>query len=244
VKDVVRYFNAGAPQDAEAAAAGTLTDRFTHPRGPGSPPGLGLSEDEVDDLTDFLENALYDPAFVRFDPNSPTKMFQLSPPDFLYSVYRPDLAALGATDGLPLSGLAQDNDDALSRRDMGLEFLDVTAQVDIALIGSNSLGGHRQEDVYRITNNSSSIVDTHLLLIARGLPGQIQMENASGTTSTGDPYLRVFLPDGVLLPGPPRPPRPEHRWDAALQAARPRSAGELHAQTPLGTGQPMSPTLI
>jgi cytochrome c peroxidase len=118
VRDVVQYFNRGVPQDAGAAAAGTLTPRFTHPRGPGSPPGLGLSEDEVDDLTDFLENALYDPAFVRFDPNSPTKMFQLSPPDFLYSIYRPDLAALDATDGRPLSGRAQDNDDALSRRDM------------------------------------------------------------------------------------------------------------------------------
>ena len=45
------------------------------------------------------------------------------------------------------------------------------------------------------------IVDTHLLLIARGLPGQIQMENASGMTSNHDPYFRLFLPDGVLLPG-------------------------------------------
>ena len=96
VKDVVRYFNAGVPQDAEAAAAGTLTPRFTNPRGPGSPRGLGLSDDQVDDLTDFLENGLYDPAFVHFDPDSPTRMFELSPPDFLYSVYRPDLAALGA----------------------------------------------------------------------------------------------------------------------------------------------------
>jgi hypothetical protein len=202
VKDVVRYFNAGVPQDAQAAAAGTLTPRFTHPRGPGSPRGLGLSDDQVDDLTDFLENALYDPAFVRFDPDSPTRMFQLSPPDFLYSVYRPDLAALGAIDGRPASGLPPDNDDALSRRDMGLEFLDVTTQVDIALIASNSIsGGRRREDVWRITNNSPSIVDTHLLLIARGLSDQIRMENASGITSTGDPYLREFLPDGVLLPG-------------------------------------------
>jgi cytochrome c peroxidase len=201
VKDVVRYFNAGIPRDAGAAAAGTLTRRFTNPRGPGSPPGLGLSDGEVDDLTDFLENALYDPAFVRFDPNSPTKMFQLSPPDVLYSIHRPDLAALGATDGLPLSGLAHDNDDPLSRRDMGLEFLDVTAQVDIALVASNNVPGQRREDVYRITNNSPAIVDTHLLVIARGLSFQIEMENASGRTSIGDPYLRVFLPDGVLLPG-------------------------------------------
>ena len=61
--------------------------------------------------------------------------------------------------------------------------------------------GRRQEDVYRITNNSSSIVDTQLLFLARGLPDQIEMENASGRTSTGDPYLRAFLRDGVLLPG-------------------------------------------
>jgi hypothetical protein len=27
------------------------------------------------------------------------------------------------------------------------------------------------------------------------------MKNATGRTSTGDPYLRVFLPSGVLLPG-------------------------------------------
>jgi len=202
VKDVVQYFNSGVPQDAQAGTASTLTTRFTHPRGPGSPRGLGLSDDQVDDLADFIENGLYDPAFVRFDPGSPTRMFQLSPPDFLYSVYRPDLAALGAMDGRPGSGRAQDNDDPLSRRDMGLEFLDVTGQVAIALVDSKSNGGgNRQEDVYKITNVSTSIVDTHLLMVARGLPAQIRLENASGTTSTGDPYLRVFLPDGVLLPG-------------------------------------------
>ena len=116
----------------QAGAASTLTPRFTHPRGPGSPRGLGLSDDQVDDLTDFLENGLYDPAFVHFDPDSPTRMFELSPPDFLYSIYRPDLAALGAVDGRPASGRPQDNDDALSRRDTGLEFLDVTNRVDVA----------------------------------------------------------------------------------------------------------------
>jgi hypothetical protein len=135
-------------------------------------------------------------------------MFQLSPPDFLYSVYRPDLVAAGASDGRPavdgrpLSGLPQDNNDALSSRDAGLEVLDVTTRVNIALISSNSsIGGGRQEDVYRITNNSSSIVDTHLLMVARGLSFQVEMENASGRSTDGDPYLRVFLPDGVLLPG-------------------------------------------
>jgi hypothetical protein len=202
VRDVVRYFHAGIPQDAEAAAAGTMTRRFTHPRGPGSNPGLGLSHDQVDDLPDFLENALYDPAFVRFDPASPTKMFQLSEPDVLYSVYRPDLAALRAVDGRPASGLPEDNDDAFSRRDIGLEFLDVTPQVNVTLIDSKRAGRSRQhEDVNRITNSSSSIVDTHLLMMVQDVSAQIEMANASGIASTGEPYRRVFLRDGVLLPG-------------------------------------------
>jgi len=201
VKDVVQYFNAGVPQDPVAASAGTLSERFTHPGGPGSPRGLGLHEDEVNDLTDFLENALYDPAFVHLDRKSPTKPFVITERDLTYSKYRPDLAALGAVDGRMPSLLPPSNNDALSRRDMGLEFLEVTGQVEVALIESNGIRGHRQEDVYRITNNSSSIVDTHLLTIVRGLPDQIQMENASGFTSGGDPYLRDFLLDGVLLPG-------------------------------------------
>jgi cytochrome c peroxidase len=201
VKDVVQYFNRGLPQDAGAAAAGTLTPRFTNPRGPGSPPGLSLNEDQVEDLTDFLENALYDPALVRFDPNSTTKTIEPNEQDLTYSIYRPDLAILGARDGRMPSGRPRSNDDALSRRDMGLEFLDVTGLVDAVRIESNAIGGGRQEDVYRITNRSSSIVDTHLLMVARGLSDQVRMENASGIASTGYPYLRVFLPDGVLQPG-------------------------------------------
>ena len=170
----------------------------------------------MNDLTDYIENALYDPAFVHFDPNSTTDTIKLNGRDVTYSVYRPDLAVLGAVDGRPGSGRPQDNDDALSRRDMGLEFLDVTAQVNIARIDSNRRrgdrddnddddgrdgGGRQQEDVYRITNHSSSVVDTHLLIVVHGLSDGIQLENASGFTSAGDPYLRVFLRDGVLLPG-------------------------------------------
>ena len=159
----------------------------------------------MDDLAEFLEIGLYDPAFAHFDPNSPTKVFQLSPPDFLYSVYRPDLAALGAIDGRPASGLPQDNNDALSRRDAGLEFLDVTGLLTLVLVNSGGRGddeaGTHVRQVYTITNNSLSTVDTHLLMIARGLSPQIQLENASGKTSSGEPYLRVFLPNGVLLPG-------------------------------------------
>jgi cytochrome c peroxidase len=202
VKDVVQYFNAGVPQDAQAGAASTFTTRFSHPRGPGSPRGLGLSADQVDDLTDFLENALYDPAFIRFDPNSTTKTFEPNRRDLTYSVFRPELAALGAIDGFMPSGLPRSNNDALSRRDMGLEFLDVTRQVGITRIESNGIGGgRRQEDAYRITNNSSSIIDTHLVVVVQGLSHLIEMENADGITSGGDPYQRIFLPDGVLLPG-------------------------------------------
>jgi cytochrome c peroxidase len=219
VKDVVRYFNTGIPQDAEAGAAPTLTPRFTHPRGANAPRGLGLSREDVDDLSDFIENSLYDPAFVHFDPKSPTTMFQLSPRDVTYSIYRPDLAALQATDGRPASGLPEDNDDPLSRRDKGLEFLDVTSQLNTAIIGVSGRddGPDAESDrdnrdlrdrddrrvrvSYRIANTSRSIVDTHLLFIPYGLSERIDLENASGRTSAGVPYLRVFLPDGVLRPG-------------------------------------------
>jgi len=202
VRDVVQYFNAGVPQDADAAAAGTLTPRFTQPRGAGSPSGLGLSGDQMDDLTDFIENGLYDPAFVRFDPESPTRMFELGATDVVYSVYRPDLAELGAIDGRPASGLPQDNDDALSRRDAGLEFLDVTGKLNVARIDSRtSEGGKRREDVLRIANVSPDIVDTHLLLVVQGLADRLEVENASGFSAAGDPYIREFLADGALVPG-------------------------------------------
>ncbi len=201
VKDVVRYFNAGVPQNAKAAAAGTLATRFTDPRENGQR-GLGLSETQMDDLADFIENALYDPAFVHFDANSTTDTIKLNERDVKYSMYRPDLAALGAVDGRPGSGQPQDNDDALSRRDLGLEFLDVTGRAVIALTESNTRrGGHRQEDVYTITNHSTSIIDTHLLVIARGLSRSAKLDNGSGVTRDGAPYLRVFLPGGVLNPG-------------------------------------------
>ena len=200
VREVVEYFNAGVPQDPTAGAAPTLSKRFTNPRGPGYPRGLGLSARQVDDLSDFLENGLYDPAFVKHDPKSSTDAFQPHERDLTYSKYRPDLAALGARDGFMLSGLAINNNDPLSRRDQGLEFLDVTSHAHIALIDRDRDDG-RQRDVYRLTNNSTSIIDTHLLLVAKGLPRPIQLENGSGRTQAGDPYRRVYLKDGVIMPG-------------------------------------------
>jgi cytochrome c peroxidase len=201
VRDVVEYFNAGVPQNTVTGTASTLTPRFTNPRGPGFPRGLGLTDEQVNDITDFLENALYDPAFVKFDPNSTTITMQPNARDLTYSVYRPDLAALGAVDGLMPSGRPISNNDPLSRRDAGLEFLDVTSQADTVLTSSTRTG-NRQLDVYKITNtNTSTVIDTHLLIIVKGISSQFKLENASGTTSAGDPYIRVFLPDGVLQPG-------------------------------------------
>ncbi|MBX3608019.1 MAG: hypothetical protein KF788_22290 [Piscinibacter sp.] len=201
VRDVVKYFNAGVAQDAQAGAAATFSSRFAFPRGHGTPRGLGLSEAQVDELTDFIENGLYDPGFLTHDPHSPTPTFQLNERDVVYSKYRPDLAALGAQDGRPPSGKAPDNDDPLSRRDMGLEFLDVTAQAYVSVRSDPRPGHGRQNDVARITNNSTSVIDTHLLVIVQGLPRGTRLANASGTTSGGEPYLRVFLPQGELAPG-------------------------------------------
>ena len=200
VRDVVEYFNAGVPQDPTAGTAATLSTRFTNPRGASYPRGLGLSKRQVDDLADFVENALDDPAFLKYDPKSSTDTFQPNVRDLTYSKFRPDLAALGAKDGLMPSGLAIDDNDPLARRDQGLEFLDVTSQLSFRLVDSDRNDG-RQSDRYRITNNSTSIVDTHLLVIAKGLGNGTRLVNASGVTRAGEPYLRVFLTEGVLMPG-------------------------------------------
>ena len=193
VRDVVSYFNQGVAQDRHfAGRATTLDPRFTNPRGRNAPRGLGLSEGQIDAIADFLENALHDPGFAEeFQPNES---------DLSYSKYHPELAALGAKDGEMLSGRAIDNDDPLSRRDQGLEFLDVTQRVRVARLESER-SRHSTEDVYRFTNISDAVVDTHLLVILRGLPAGGRLRNASGMTQSGDPYIRVFLKDGVLEPG-------------------------------------------
>lgn len=227
VRDVVEYFNAGIPQDPTAGAAPTLSTRFTNPRGfPRR--GLGLSEEQVDDLTDFLENALYDPAFVHFDPNSSTDTFQPNERDLTYSKHHPELVALGAKDGFLLSGLAIDSNDPLTRRDEGLEFLDVTSETTISLAYRDA-DRTSQDDVYRIKNSSTSIIDTHLLVIAQGLPRGVQLLNGSGTTSNGEPYLRVFLPNGVLLPG--------QTTVQELRLKRPPGSGQLRYGLKLLSGQ-------
>jgi hypothetical protein len=189
----VSYFNDGIAQDRQfAGRAKTLELRFTHPRGRRTPRGLGLSEHQIDAITDFLEDGLYDPGFVEaFQPNEA---------DLNYSSNRPELAALGAKDGQILSGRAIDNDDPLSRRDQGLEFLDVAHQVHAERVDAHR-SRRTAEQVYRFTNTSDSVVDTHLLIILRGLPAGVRLQNSSGTTRDGDPYIRVFLPNGVLQSG-------------------------------------------
>lgn len=227
IRDVVEYFNRGIPDDPTAGAAKTLDVRFTNPRGKDYPRGLGLSKRQVDDLTDFLENGLYDPAFVKYDPKSTTDSFQPNVRDLAYSKYRPDLVAVSAAsnielkDGFMPSGLPVQNDDPLSRRDQGLEFLDVTEKTAIVRTEDSysdrdkkDFDRHKNDDDekdfdhfkkkitdrYKITNTSDSTIDTHLLVIVEGLPKGVSLRNADGTTRDGNPYRRIFLRDGELKP--------------------------------------------
>jgi cytochrome c peroxidase len=81
LRDVVEYFNAGVPENDRIPAA-NISDYF-HP--------LNLSETEVNELTDFLAEGLYDPDLARYVPES------------------------------VLSGNCFPNNDAQSREDMGCE---------------------------------------------------------------------------------------------------------------------------
>ncbi|MBP6821884.1 MAG: hypothetical protein KA368_10085, partial [Acidobacteria bacterium] len=204
IREVVEYFNAGIPQDPAAIAAGNVTSRFTNPRGANSAPGLGLNEADISALADFIENALYDPDFVSFNPNSSTDSFELNERDLKYSIYQPTLATLGAIDGLMASGLCTVNNDALTRRDSGLEFLDVTSRITVGF--QRMLYQFGEDQTYRLnlTNISDEPIDTHLLLFFKGLPFGTSVLSGEGRASKGDvaglPYQRVFLPNGVIEP--------------------------------------------
>ncbi len=198
IRDVVQYFNAGVPQDATAGAEPTLDARFTSPRGAGTT-GLGLTPAQVDDLTDFITNGLYDPGFAA--------SFQPTADDLNYSKNRPDLAALGAVDGVMPSGSAIDDNDPLARRDEGLEFLDVTSQATTAHSTSGNV------DTWVITNSSASVIDTHLLVVLTNLASGVTVDATEktgapalpgGVTSgepANEPVYRLYLPGGVLNPG-------------------------------------------
>jgi len=198
VRDVVAYFNAGVPADATAGAEPTLDARFTSPRGTGTQ-GLGLTDAQIDDLTDFLENGLYDATFKD--------SYNLNAADLDYTKNHPTLKAKGAVDGVLLSGSAMDDNDPLARRDQGLEFLDVTAQVAMSASTAGST------DTWVITNTSAAVIDTHLLVVLTKLASGITVDAGAKTTgqalpggkpsgeAAGEPYYRIFLPEGVLQPG-------------------------------------------
>lgn len=58
LRDVVEYFNAGIPENKDVPAS-QISSLF-HP--------LNLNKQEVDDLTEFLENGLFDPNLERYAP--------------------------------------------------------------------------------------------------------------------------------------------------------------------------------
>ena len=198
VRDVVAYFNAGIPADPTAGAEPTLDPRFTSPRGSGTA-GLGLTDAQIDDLTDFIENGLYDATFKD--------SFNINADDLDYTNKHPTLKAKGAVDGVLPSGSATDDNDPLARRDQGLEFLDVTPHVATTVSTSGNT------DTWVITNKSTSVIDTHLLVVVTGLAQGVTVTAPEQTTGkvlpggkssgepAGEPYYRLFLPDGVLNPG-------------------------------------------
>jgi cytochrome c peroxidase len=212
VREVVRYFNDGVPQDATAGAAASLAPLFVRPRGAGWPAGLGLTPAEIEALVDFLENALYDSAFGRDDPDSPTAAFDPTRGDLSYSIRRPDLVALGAVDGLMPSGLAPFDDDPLARRDLGIDLLDVTAQLQVIRSqvpdgpppATRSPGSARTERL-TLVNRGVDPIDTDLMLVLSGLPPGVELTNADGVTllrpAPAMPYRRMFLQGGLLPSG-------------------------------------------
>jgi hypothetical protein len=213
VREVVEYFNAGVPQDPTGSGkAASLDVRFTHPRD-ANLRGLGLSAVQIDALTAFLEDALYDPALLDYDPSSTTKTFEPNETALRYSLYRKELAAppYNLKDGLMPSGLAPIDNDGLSRRDRGI---DDPVQLGAGTPGIGSVTGNlvaRQkitdsqlgpvlEYEYMITNSSQRVVDTHLLMVVAGLPANLRVANRSGTTlgASPRPYVSVFLGEGLL----------------------------------------------
>ena len=204
VRAVVEYVNAGIPADPIAAAAGSVDPLFTNPRGPGQPGGLGLSPDQIDSLVDFLVNGLYDPAFVRFDPNSTTDTFEPNERDLTYPA---DLIALGAVNGELPSHKNIGSNDVLSRRDRGLEFLEVTSSLVTRMSGTR-VDPSTGQMVLRVmlTNRSFAAIDGDLLVVLTQMPSGEVLMNAEGqstrmTGMIGMPYLRLHLENGQLAPG-------------------------------------------
>jgi len=221
VRAVVQYFNQGIPQDPTAGAAATIDPRFTSPRGAGTT-GLGLTDAQVDDLTDFLVNVLYDVNFKKTFQPDPADDLAFSKPGTTANKYLSGVPNL--TDGLMPSGLAVDDNDALARRDQGLQFLDVTSSIAITSSSSGSI------DTWVLANKGSTAIDTNLIVIFKvtdsGVTLDTQLKTAGTIPPGGDgvvtdpntihgfkdsakgvaapanlPYYRIVLPGGQLGPG-------------------------------------------
>jgi cytochrome c peroxidase len=215
VRSVVEYFNKGIPQDPTAGAAPSLDPRFTSPRGAGTT-GLGLSEAQVDDLTDFLVNGLFDPSHAKAFQPDPATDLAYSKPGTIANQYLAGVS--GLIDGLMPSTLAIDDNDDLTRRDEGLQFLDVTPNMSTV----SSTNGN--VDTWILTNKGVTPIDTHLLVLVEGLAQGVTVDATYKTTGVvppgadgvvtapvghpkgsavapNEPYYRVYVPSGLLNPG-------------------------------------------
>jgi cytochrome c peroxidase len=215
VRSVVEYFNKGVAQDPTAGAAPTLDARFTSPRGTGTT-GLGLTEAQVDDLTDFLVNGLYDPSHATTFQPDPANDLAYSKAGAIANQY---LAGVpGLIDGLMPSTLAIDDNDDLTRRDEGLQFVDVTPNLKATSSTISSV------DTWILTNTTTTSIDTHLLVLIEGLASTVTVDAKYKTTGVvppgadgvvtaavghpagnpvapNEPYYRVYAPGGSLAPG-------------------------------------------
>ena len=109
-------------------------------------------------------------------------------------------------DGLLISGSAIDDNDHLSRRDQGLEFLDVTSQITATVSTSGNT------DIWTLANNGTpvapngaTVIDTNLIVAVKGLPSGVTVDATTTTTNTartggtasgvtaGTPYYRLYL---------------------------------------------------
>jgi len=120
---VVRYFNAGVPQNAVTGAASTLTPRFTIRADPVPLEGWGSMTSRWRTSPTSSRTPFMIPRSSSSIRTQRQERCSRNVRDLTYSVNRPDLAALGARDGFMPSGLPISNNDPLSRRDAGLEFL-------------------------------------------------------------------------------------------------------------------------
>src|SRR5262249_38347508 len=98
------------------------------------------------------------------------------------------------------------SNDGLTRRDRGLEFLEVTGHLEVSVRSVEKDAANQVQTQHLVlTNISSETVDTHLLLCFTRLTAGVTVLDAEGLTRSGPvagvPYLRVFLPEGVLEPG-------------------------------------------